>query len=347
MRRPDRRNADMLADESLLTADLVALVTSAQSPRGGWGVMAGRDPDVESTAWALCAAARIPGLVDVREPALRWLLSQQRANGSWTFREGPEFNTWPTFAAVIALAAVDSSDAGRARALRWIVEQHTVRATWWDRWRARFTPPVDPTADEPVNVLDASLDGYGWADATFTWVEPTAMAMLALMTARGAAEAQARIATGARVLLDRQAPDGGWNYGNKRVLGYDLPGYPDTTGWAVLGLLGALRLGVVDQTQALTSVSRGLSAIPAIEQPGIAPLPMALELLARTAFARGGFVESGQRAGRAEAEVRTSLVAALRPSIDDAKAGYPTLDTRTAVLSLLALQNEDILPATA
>jgi len=47
-----------------------------------------------------------------------------------------------------------------------------------------------------------------------------------------------RIATGERMLLERRCRDGGWNYGNRRVLGADLPSYPETTAMALMALNG-------------------------------------------------------------------------------------------------------------
>jgi hypothetical protein len=41
-----------------------------------------------------------------------------------------------------------------------------------------------------------------------------------------------------QMLLDRRCPDAGWNYGNRRVLGEDLPGYPETTAVSLMGLQG-------------------------------------------------------------------------------------------------------------
>ena len=42
--------------------------------------------------------------------------------------------------------------------------------------------------------------------------------------------------------------DGGWNYGNRRVYGTDLPSYPETTGIALLGMQGS---DVMDMKPAL------------------------------------------------------------------------------------------------
>lgn len=331
------------------TADLASFLESTRSTDGAWGVMPGREPDVESTAWVLYASASVQELSAYRDPARQWLLGQQRANGSWTFRAGPEFNTWPTFTAVVALAAAKTGEPERARALQWILAQHTVRPlSWWDRMRASFaTRTASADAEEPILVLDATLDGFGWADDTSTWVEPTVLAMLALATSKNLDGARERLTIGAGVLLDRQAPDGGWNYGNTRVLGYDLPGYPDTTGWAILGLVLASELGIVDSFRARTAVVRGLKALPSIEQPGIAPLPMALELLARRSCAVAGITIDEAVAGRTDADVRTQLFGALRSALEDSAAGYPTIDTRTAVLSLLAVRDQHIVAASA
>jgi hypothetical protein len=42
------------------------------------------------------------------------------------------------------------------------------------------------------------------------------------------------------MIIDRTCPGGGWNYGNKKVLGVDMEPYPDSTAAALLAL-GALR----------------------------------------------------------------------------------------------------------
>jgi hypothetical protein len=88
---------------------------------------------------------------------------------------------------------------------------------------------------------DNSLQGWSWLEATFSWVEPTAWAVLALKKAIRAgivAEdvGRARIAEAERVLIDRCCRDGGWNYGNANVLGQDLFPHVPTTAVALLAL---------------------------------------------------------------------------------------------------------------
>jgi hypothetical protein len=73
-------------------------------------------------------------------------------------------------------------------------------------------------------------------NATHSWVEPTALALLALSISDEADHLRAR--QGARMLLDRQLTWGGWNYGNNRVYGQELRPMPASTGLALQALAG-------------------------------------------------------------------------------------------------------------
>ena len=136
------------------------------------------------------------------------------------------------------------------------------------------------------------------------------------------------------------------------MLGYDLPGYPDTTGWALLGLEAAVRAGAATRAAVAAAFQRGLTAMSVERDTAISPLPLALEMLARRA-ARGATsvqhdaVVAGQPAGKRGhllAEPLAELLAtALVSALADVNAGYPMLETRTAVLSLLALHDVDLL----
>ena len=88
----------------------------------------------------------------------------------------------------------------------------------------------------PTNVQDNSLQGWAWIDGTFSWVEPTAMAVIALTRHRALSGAQARIAEGQRLLLDRTCRVGGWNYGNANVLGRQLEPHTPPTALALMAL---------------------------------------------------------------------------------------------------------------
>jgi hypothetical protein len=84
--------------------------------------------------------------------------------------------------------------------------------------------------------MDTDLEGWPWIDRTFSWAEPTALALLALDSARQGEHPRA--AEGRAMLLDRQIVSGGWNYGNARVFGTALRPTPESTGLVLAALAG-------------------------------------------------------------------------------------------------------------
>jgi hypothetical protein len=81
---------------------------------------------------------------------------------------------------------------------------------------------------------DTSITGWSWIAGTHAWVEPTGLAMMALRIA-GYGD-HPRMREGARLLLDRQLPHGGWNYGNTAVFGQELRPMPLSTAIALNAL---------------------------------------------------------------------------------------------------------------
>lgn len=82
--------------------------------------------------------------------------------------------------------------------------------------------------------FDATIPAWPWIDQTAPWVEPTAYALLSLK--RSGHGGSPRVSQGEALLQDRQCTDGGWNYGNPKVLGAELESYLPPTGWATLAL---------------------------------------------------------------------------------------------------------------
>jgi hypothetical protein len=136
---------------------------------------------------------------------------------------------------------------------------------------------------------DSSLIGWPWVLGTHSWIEPTALAVLALKATGHAAHARTREAV--RLLIDRLLPDGGCNYGNTEVLGQILRPHMQPTGiclWALAGEADEdgriartrdyLAREIVSQ-EATASLSYGLLGLAA---HGIRP-PQAESLLAAAA----------------------------------------------------------------
>jgi hypothetical protein len=92
---------------------------------------------------------------------------------------------------------------------------------------------------EQVVDQDQDLVGWPWTADTAAWVEPTAWSLLAVkrlqrhLPRQRAAE---RIRQAESLLADRMCRGGGWNYGNRRILGEDLLPFPDTTALALMAL---------------------------------------------------------------------------------------------------------------
>ncbi len=96
--------------------------------------------------------------------------------------------------------------------------------------------------DEPVG-HDPSILGWPWIDGTHSWIEPTALGVIALTVAGHGRHDRVREAI--RMILDRQLPHGGWNYGNTTVFGRELHPMPENTGAALAGLAGQAEQGTV------------------------------------------------------------------------------------------------------
>jgi hypothetical protein len=89
--------------------------------------------------------------------------------------------------------------------------------------------------------LNGELRGWPWVEGTFSWVEPTSYALLAL---KGTGDlAHPRIREAERLLLDRECSDGGWNYGNRKARDTDLTSMVPTTALAAMALQHATDSG--------------------------------------------------------------------------------------------------------
>ena len=187
---------------------------SSRNTDGGWPYYAGKTSRLEPTVWALlalhAAGERVP---------LDALLAWPRRDGWFVDRSSDAVNICFNALAAIGLAAL-APDAPAGAAL----------AT------ALVTARGVKLPQSSTNVQDNALQGWPWIDGTFSWVEPTAMAVIALKHHRSLSGAQARIAEGQRLLLDRTCRVGGWNYGNANVLGRQLDPHIPPTALALMAL---------------------------------------------------------------------------------------------------------------
>jgi hypothetical protein len=220
-----------------MVSDAVALLSSAQDASGGWGWLAGQPANTECSALAVMALHAHRGSAAVDQHAVRrglgWLQSRQRPDGSWPLSDQVPGSSWMSSLAVLALAHTNAADERAVRGAMWLLGQRSREQPWLHRVWQRFFP-------EPRIIdQDHDLVGWPWTADTSAWVEPTAWSLLALkqlaayLPSRLVAE---RIRDGELLLADRMCAGGGWNYGNRRVLGEDLSPYPDTTALALIAL---------------------------------------------------------------------------------------------------------------
>jgi hypothetical protein len=180
----------------------------------------GRDrPDI--TCWAilaLTAAGRSDDSVDV---ARRWLAKAQLADGRVCISRKHKDTIWPTPLAVLAWHGQPEYRTSRERALQFLLEFDQISA-----------------GDAPDDIIghDGSIEGWPWVAEAHPWVEPTAYSLMALSSTEYRGHQRSKEAV--RLLLDRQLPNGGWNYGNITVFQQELHPMPETTGIALQALAG-------------------------------------------------------------------------------------------------------------
>ena len=220
-------------------AKLAQSLAERRTPDGGFAAVAGAPADTESSALGLLA---LLGSGEERGAAARdanaWLAARQRADGAWPLRDTLSEPSWASAWAALALAHAGFGAEDLARAAHWLVQREGQRPGLVARALGRLTGQHERLEQ------DLTLRGWPWHAAAASWVEPTATALLALrqLEARvSVAGARERIDEGEQLLWDRACVNGGWNYGNRRVLGEALEPFPDTTALALLALQGSPR----------------------------------------------------------------------------------------------------------
>jgi len=222
------RGQDLRTMISALTERLRA----TQNGDGGWGAVQGRQSNTEATALAALALSHV-GAAEraVAERGIAWLEQRQLPDGSWPLTATVTTSSWATSLAVICLAGRDGDGARRGG--DWLLGHRGQRLGLFGTLLYRLVPGRMPIR------LDPELKGWSWTVNEFSWVEPTAYALIALKKlrpAQGDARSDGSIAEAERMLYDRACAEGGWNYGNSAAYGVELPPYLETTAVALLAL---------------------------------------------------------------------------------------------------------------
>ncbi len=197
-----------------------------QTPGGGWGYGGGAEPMVEPTVLASLALLEMqpdspPRASPDVHAAADWLARLQQPDGALGISARWSTPRWPTALGTLLWAVLGRHKTHLQKAIGWLLAHG-------GKTQENDCPDVIGH--------DTTIPGWSWVLDTAPWVEPTAMALVALRAA-GVAGGE-RIGRGVEMLCDRAIPSGGWNYGNKIVFGHTLRPQPAPTGWALLALAG-------------------------------------------------------------------------------------------------------------
>lgn len=196
----------------------------AAHPDGGWGYAPGQPGHLEPTCFALLALSKAGE--KYREQingGLKLVEANRFPDGSYRLQRGRPQAIWPTSLVIFTRAALRHDPSDLAPSIDRLL--HT---------EGRVVPK-DPETEDMVDI-DLERIGWPWAINTFSWVEPTAWACLALRSIGKGTEP--RTVEGLRLLIDRAFDEGGINYGNRLVLGKMTEPIPTPTALMLLTLQG-------------------------------------------------------------------------------------------------------------
>jgi hypothetical protein len=172
----------------------------------------------EPTALAGLALAT-NGRQDAARRAADWLVERQEATGAIGVTATHDSPCWPTALALLLWKALDE-------------EQYLAAIAAANDWALAEKGETLPMREAVGH--DSMLLGWSWAANTHSWLEPTAMFVLALKAIGKREHPRTREAV--RLLVDRLLPSGGCNYGNTVVLGQELLPHLQPTGIVMLAL---------------------------------------------------------------------------------------------------------------
>lgn len=201
-------------------------------PDGGFCLQPGAAERADATAWAVQGLAQIKGRSQRVHGGRRWLAAAQLADGRIPLTAETPAAYWVTPLALLAWGNDQTYMEHRRRALDFLLQEGGATYMFRSRYMAH----------------NPRLQGWAWGADTYSWVEPTSMALLALH-GQGVKE-HPRFQQGVALLLDRMLAEGGWNYGNREVFGRQLRPQPECTGMALCALRPTVDMQTVEKSLA-------------------------------------------------------------------------------------------------
>lgn len=194
---------------------------SRLQPDGGFQFSSQSTSRPDATAWAIFILAHSNISQMTLDKSRDYLVPFQHEDGRVSIDANHPEAFWPTPLALFAWQTSPAHSHHYRKAVKFLLD------TSGEHWTRQHDSPVKH---------DTALRGWSWIDHTHSWVESTSVTMMALHLAGETNHPRLQEATA--LLLNRQLPHGGWNYGNTEVFGQELRPSPEDTGAALSALAG-------------------------------------------------------------------------------------------------------------
>jgi hypothetical protein len=194
----------------------VGTVAGRSMPGGGFSEYTGTPFRADATAMAILALKTAGSHLHLVESARSRLASEQLSDGRICLAKDQPRTYWPTALAILAWHGSSVYRQNQDLAIHFLLKTKGLSSA---------------KNGGSITTLDLSLVGWPWIEETFSWVEPTAMSMMALYLS-GYGEHD-RVREAVRLLMDRQLPRGGWNIGSTIIYGRETYPQLDCTGIAL------------------------------------------------------------------------------------------------------------------
>jgi len=206
---------------SLALTDVEVALLARVRTDGGFSQQSDEPYRTDATAWAIITLSSIDADKACIQPAMTRLMADQHEDGSISIAPDHPAVFWPTPLAILAWSCSSVDSESKSRAIGFLL------STTGKHWEKR--------SDE-IAQHNPALKGWPWIAATHSWVEPTALSVIALSVA--GYQMHPRVKEAVNMLMDRQLPHGGWNYGNTSVFGQELRPALESTSAALHALTG-------------------------------------------------------------------------------------------------------------
>ena len=193
------------------------VIISRALKEGGFSAKPGGRFNPQATAWGILALrASGDDRTSIVRAARKRLADSQLADGRIPLANNVPIAFWPTGLAMLSWIGDDQFRGEIDKACQFLLSTTGLH----------FAAKKRQYRDH-----DSSIKGWPWIEGTYSWVIPSSIAILALRA--NALHDHERVQEGIRMIVDRQIPSGGWNFGDNFSFGKETLPFPEATGYAL------------------------------------------------------------------------------------------------------------------